>query len=288
MVYQGVILKGIGGFYYVEAADKVLECRARGLFRKQGLTPLPGDKVTVRAQGDDTNVIEEIHERKNSFLRPPVANIDLLIIVVSTDEPKPNYYVIDKMTALASFKGIEAVIAITKTDLSSPQEIKSVYSKAGYKTFCINNVDGGGASELQKLLSNKVSVFTGNTGVGKSSLLNNISPELRLETAQISEKLGRGRHTTRQVEFFSVAGGYVADTPGFAAIDIRDSDLDCNNLQFQFAEFEPYLSNCRFTGCAHLKDKGCAITPAVEKGEIGRTRYESYMLMYEELQEEMW
>lgn len=282
--YNGRILKGIGGFYYVEAADAVFECKARGIFRKAKMTPLVGDmvKITVNPLGENT--IDEILPRKNSLIRPPVANLDRLFIVVSTCLPAPNTLVIDKLTAIACHKGIQPVLIISKADLEDAQKLVDIYSSAGFPTFAVSSLDGEGTEAVKQLLKDGVNAFTGNSGVGKSTLLNAIDSRLGLATGEISDKLGRGRHTTRHCELFRLeSGGYVADTPGFSSLDLERYELiKKDELAGCFPEFEPCFGECRFTSCTHVNDKGCAIVEAVANGEIQKTRHESYIEMYKD------
>lgn len=283
---QGIILRSIGGFYYVEAADAVYECKARGSFRKKCIKPVAGDRVIITPQPNGYCAIDKVLERKNSIIRPPLANLDALMIVVSTCSPQPNTLIIDKMTAAAVSKGIEPIIVISKSDLTSPDELKSIYDKAGIKTVEFSSVDGRGSQELLSLLPGKLTALTGNSGVGKSSLLNTLFPDLELDTGDISEKLGRGRHTTRQVELYKVSGGYIADTPGFSTLDIeRYEMIEKERLPEAFPEFEEYLGLCRFTSCSHTCEKGCAVLEAVEAGKISRSRFESYKAMYNEVKD---
>ncbi|MDO4846769.1 MAG: ribosome small subunit-dependent GTPase A [Clostridiaceae bacterium] len=287
MAINGIILKGIGGFYYVEAADAVYECKARGVFRKDGMTPLAGDKVVITVNENAENTIDEIKDRKNYLLRPPVANIDNLIIVVSTVEPKPSTFVIDRLIAVAETKGIEPVIVISKSDLSSADELYSIYTLAGFKTVVISNKTCEGVDEVKTLLEGKISAFTGNSGVGKTSLLNNIDPSLSQQTSEISKKLGRGRHTTRQAELFKACGGYIIDTPGFSSFELDKTNLIMKeDLADCFREFAPYVDNCKFTSsCTHTCDKGCAVIAAVEEGKISRSRHNSYVKFYNEVKD---
>jgi ribosome biogenesis GTPase len=287
MAINGIILKGIGGFYYVEAADAVYECKARGVFRKDGMTPLAGDKVVITVNENAENTIDEIKDRKNYLLRPPVANIDNLIIVVSTVEPKPSTFVIDRLIAVAETKGIEPIIVISKSDLSSADELYSIYTLAGFKTVVISNKTCEGVDEVKTLLEGKISAFTGNSGVGKTSLLNNIDPSLSQQTSEISKKLGRGRHTTRQAELFKVCGGYIIDTPGFSSFELDKTNLIMKDeLADCFREFAPYVDNCKFTSsCTHTCDKGCAVIAAVEEGKISRSRHNSYVKFYNEVKD---
>ena len=285
---QGTIIKGIGGFYYVEAAEGVYECKARGAFRKKKITPLTGDKVIITLSGDDSyNAIDEILPRRNELRRPPVANIDQLIIVVSSCEPTPNALVVDRLTAMAVKSNIEPVIVLNKSDLKDVSDWKETYEKAGFKTIVSSGKTGLGAEEIREVLKGKTSAFTGNTGVGKSTLLNCVDPTLGLATQEISQKLGRGKHTTRECTLMSVCGGYVIDTPGFASLEFEKKDIirkeelgDC------FPEFEPFIPQCRFyPSCGHNSDKGCAVRAAVEEGIIAESRYNSYKMLFAEVKD---
>ena len=280
---DGIIIKGIGGFYYVEAAGEIYECKARGVFRKSGIKPLAGDRVAITVNDKAENVIDEIYERKTVLPRPPVANVDKLFIVSSVCEPKPVFLIIDRLTALAVNKGIEPIVVFTKSDLDDAEEYAEVYRKAGIKTFVVSCKNGEGVTAVKQELENHISAFCGNTGVGKSSLLNAIDPSLALKTGEISDKLGRGRHTTRHSELFKVSGGYVADTPGFSSFETEETELILkDDLPYAFKEFEPYIGQCKFTSCLHMKDKGCRIIQAVEEGDIPVSRHESYCSMMEQ------
>lgn len=280
---EGIILKGIGGFYYVEAAGEVYECKARGLFRKTGIKPLAGDRVEISVNDRAENTIEQIHERSGEFVRPPVANVDRLFIVASVCEPKPVLLVIDRLTAIAVNKGVEPIVLFTKSDLGSAEEYVEIYRKAGILSFAVCAETGEGVERVRRELSGHISAFCGNTGVGKSTLLNAVDPSLSLKTGEISDKLGRGRHTTRQSELFKVEGGYVADTPGFSSFDLEETELITkDDLPFAFPEFEPYIGKCKFSTCLHVKDKGCGIIEAVERGDIPKSRHESYCAMMEQ------
>ncbi|WMJ22384.1 ribosome small subunit-dependent GTPase A [Paludicola sp. MB14-C6] len=282
---HGLITKAIAGFYYVAADNKCYECKARGVFRNQNQSPMVGDYVDIEIDENNKGVVVSVDERKNSFLRPPLANLDKLFIVVSTCNPTPSFLVIDKLIAVCEYKEIEPIIIITKTDLKEADELVSIYRNAGFQVIALSNEEAIHFDEVKSYLQDSISAFIGNTGVGKSSLLNNIFPELKLETSHISKKLGRGRHTTRHVELFAIEGlnGYVADTPGFGSMEITRYDIIFKDqLQYCFREFEPYLQKCKFTGCSHTSEKGCEVLKALENGEIERTRFESYVAMYED------
>ncbi|MDD6490314.1 MAG: ribosome small subunit-dependent GTPase A [Clostridia bacterium] len=281
---NGLIIKAISGFYYVEAADTLYECKARGVFRKKGISPSVGDRVTITVMNDDKASLDDVLPRKNYLIRPPLANLDRLFIVSSVAEPSANTVIIDKITAVAVSKGIEPVVIFTKSDLADCSELLEIYKKAGIKAFCYSINDRTGSDEIISLLENRISAFTGNTGVGKSSLLNSLFPNLNIETGEISRKLGRGRHTTRHSELYKVGGGYVADTPGFSTVDIeRYEIIKRDELAYCFPEFEPYINNCKFTSCSHTCERGCAVIEAVNNGEIPVSRHNSYKFMYDEV-----
>lgn len=279
----GIIYKGIGGFYYVKTPDgSIVECKPKGLFRKQGIKPLAGDNVLL-AETAGTIFIDEILERKNSFIRPPVANVDQLFIIVSTIDPAPSYLVIDKLTAVAFDNEALPIILITKTDLASATDLLEIYRKSGIEVLEIDGLTRKGIEGLAQKMRGKLSVFTGNSGVGKSTLLNALLPEAQRETGETSKKLGRGKHTTREVELFEVAGGLIADTPGFASLDLqRTNPMPKENIQLVFPEIHAQINKCRFTGCAHLTEQGCAVRESVRTGGIAQSRYESYVALYEE------
>lgn len=274
----GIIIKAVGGLYFVKTPEGIFECKARGIFRNKGISPSAGDEVVL----EDNIVISEILPRKNFIIRPPLANLDIMVFVVSTCEPSPNFEIIDKFIAVCEYKNIEPVIAITKIDLSEGDYIRSIYEKVGIKVLTVDYSKENSCDELKSLLSGKLSAFTGNSGAGKSTLLNHIDNSLSLDTGEISKKLGRGRHTTRQVELFSLeGGGFVADTPGFSTFDTNRYDIiKCDELSSCFIEFENFSDKCRFKDCAHIGEKGCAVKEAVENGDISETRYQSYVSMY--------
>lgn len=285
---EGRLIKGIGGFYYVEAADAIYECKARGVFRKKKITPLVGDIVAITINDNAENTIDEIKDRKNSLVRPPLSNLDQLFIVASVVDPVINTTVIDRIIAIAEFKKIEPIVVLTKIDLSDNyKKYYDIYTQAGFKVILCNNSTGEGSDEVKAMLTDKVSAFTGNTGVGKSSLLNSIDFSLNIETGVTSKKLGRGKHTTRHCELFKVNGGYVADTPGFSSVDFeRCEKILKDDLPYCFREFEPYLTDCKFqTNCSHINDKGCAVLNAVNNGDISAERHQSYIDLYNEVKD---
>ncbi len=284
-VFEGIITKAVGGIYYVDALDgseENVKCAARGIFRNRGISPSAGDHVTVEREENAEPLISEIRERKNYLVRPPLANLDIIVFVNSTAEPAVNTFILDKLIAIADSKDIQPIVVFTKIDLKSAGEYPEIYRKIGIPVCSVDNTTGSGADEVRGLISGKTAAFIGNSGVGKSSLLNVLYPELNLETAHISKKLGRGRHTTRQVELFR-KNGYIADTPGFSTVDTeRYCRLPKNELDFAFREFRPFIGKCEFSDCVHVKERGCAVREAVESGEIARERYDSYLRMFEE------
>ena len=282
----GILLKAIAGFYYIEAGGNVYECKARGVFRKNHESPTVGDRLEFELIDDNKGVVVSILPRKNLLVRPPIANLDQLFIVSSHDTPAPNPLLIDRLTAIAVNNNIEPIIVFNKSDLGDMGDFERIYLGAKFKVIVTSSKTGEGCDKILSLLEGKTSAFTGNSGVGKSSLLNRIFPSLCLETGEVSDKLGRGRHTTRHVELFAVNGGYVADTPGFSSLDIeRTMPLNKSELAFVFPDFEDYLGACKFTSCTHTVEKGCAILDAVEKGEIKQSRINSYRTIYNELKE---
>lgn len=276
---EGIIVKSIGGLYFTESSDNVYECKARGVFRNKGIAPCVGDRAVF-----EDGVITEILPRKNHLIRPPLSNLDQLIFVVSVAEPSPNMLLLDKFIAVAEYQNIEPVIVITKTDIEDCSRIVSIYEKTGISIYTIDYNSDNPAEKIRALLKDKISAFTGNSGVGKSTLLNEVCGDFNIPTGEISKKLGRGKHTTRHAELYKLPwGGYIADTPGFSTFEtnkyniIRKEDLaDC------FREFRQYEGDCRFRDCSHTTEKGCRIIEAVENGEIPQSRHESYCSMYDE------
>lgn len=283
-VTDGLILKSNGGLYYTETPSGILECKARGIFRKKNISPCAGDRVKIEEITDGTGIISEIYSRKNNIIRPPFSNLDCIVFVISTCEPEPNFTLLDKFIAIAEYKDIISMIAVTKCDLLLNDEIKAVYANSGVEIFNIDYDIHQTYYNLYDKLAGKISMFTGNTGVGKSTLLNHFDSRFKIETGEISKKLGRGRHTTRHVELYKLNnGGYIADTPGFSTFETSKYDIIFKDkLELCFREFKPYLGKCHFQGCSHTKEKGCVIISAVEKGDIPKSRHNSYIGMYEE------
>ena len=285
MSSEGLIIKATAGFYYVQCGGRVLQCRARGIFRKKGISPLVGDRVRVSAPDGSDGTVEEIWPRRNELARPPVANIDRLVIVASVASPPPVLLTVDKLTVLAVHGGIEPVAVFTKTDLRAADELTDVYRRAGIAAFAVSSATGEGVDALRRKLAGGVSVCTGNSGVGKSSLLNRILPGLSLTTGEVSRKLGRGRHTTRTVEFYPLGeDAWVADTPGFSSLEICGGPfIRKEELPDDFPEFAPFIGRCRYADCAHVREEGCAVREAAARGEIAPSRHASYCAMYEEV-----
>lgn len=281
--FEGIITKAVGGNYYVDVSDGVLCCNARGVFRKEKISPCAGDNVVVCVEESAVPLITEIKQRKNHIIRPPLANLDCALLVTSAVDPAPNTLVTDKLISIFESKHIEPVIVITKQDICDCEGFASIYRNCGFKVFYMDNSTGNGIDEIKEYIRGKLSALIGNSGVGKSSLMNHLFPGLERNTGDISKKLGRGRHTTRQVELFRLDGGYIADTPGFSTVEVsRYGFIPKNELQYSFREFAEYLGKCRFRDCVHLKESGCAVTEALCEGKIEQSRYDSYARMCEE------
>lgn len=283
----GKIVKALSGFYYVDTGgQEPIACRARGKFRHQKITPLVGDMVQITLTAESTGMVDHIEPRRNEFSRPAVANIDQLVIIASGAIPVTDPYLIDRMTTIAQLKGCQSIICFNKCDLARADEMADIYHSVGFPTLQVSAETGEGIENLRRLISGKSSAFTGNSGVGKSSILNALYPDFSLQVGQVSEKLGRGRHTTRHVELFSRDGTYVADTPGFSSFDVERMELiKKEQLEAGFPEFQPYLGACRFVGCSHTKEKGCAVRAAVKSGDIPASRHQSYLRLYEQSKE---
>lgn len=282
---KGRIQKALSGFYYVNTGAEVLTCRARGKFRKTGQSPLVGDWVEVRELGGGEGFVEEILPRRNAFARPAVANIDQLVIIASGATPRTDPFLIDRVTAIAALKDCGVVIVLNKCDLDPAEELYQIYTGAGLPTLRVSAETGEGLDILKGAITGKLSAFTGNSGVGKSSILNALEPQFHLQVGEVSDALGRGRHTTRHVELYHLScGAEVVDSPGFSSFDTDELNLELKeHLPETFREFAPYLGQCRFVGCSHTKEAGCAVLEALRRGEIQKSRHASYVRLYEEL-----
>lgn len=287
MKQDGKIIKGVGGKYTVLCDGQTVTARARGVFRHEQISPEVGDNVTVRMEQEGDAYIEDIHERKNLLIRPPMANLDYMFITASAAKPAPILATLDKLSAICVHSDIVPVFVITKCDLDFEmgQKLAKLYRHSGFTVFTLSAEDGEGIEALraflQENLPNKTAAFAGASGIGKSTLLNALFPELGLATGGISERIARGKHTTRHVELFSAFGGMVADTPGFSMLDFMRFDfMTAEDLPYAFPEIEPYLGRCRYTKCTHLCEEGCAIVEAVQNGEIEPSRHESYVELY--------
>ena len=281
----GRIQKALSGFYYVDTGETVLQCRARGKFRKEGISPLVGDRVEVRELGGGEGVVEKILPRRNAFSRPPVANIDQLVVIASAAIPRTDPFLIDRVASIAALKDCAVAVVLNKCDLDPADALYDIYRASGFPTLRVSAETGAGMEELKSLITGKLSAFTGNSGVGKSSILNALDSNFRLQVGEVSMALGRGRHTTRHVELHRLScGAEVVDTPGFSSFDAEELDLELKRrLPETFLEFTPYLGECRFVGCSHTREKGCAVLAALSRGDIQKSRHASYLRLYEEL-----
>ncbi len=287
MIKKGILIKAISGFYYVSCDGNVYECKARGNFRKAGVSPVVGDMVEFSLIDNTHGIVEEIATRKNLFNRPLVANIDKLFIVSAYSTPAPDTLMIDRLTALAIYNNIEPIIVFNKSDMGSFDELYNVYRASGFKTFVVSAKDNIGVDLLKSEMQNCVCAFSGNSGVGKSSILNALFPSLQLKTGEVSDKLGRGRHTTRHTELFFVGeGAYVVDTPGFSTVETQEDLYEFKlALPECFPDFNEYLGCCKFTSCSHTTEKGCAVINAVANGKIQKSRHNSYVALSAELKD---
>ena len=282
----GRIVKALSGFYYVEAGGVVVECRARGIFRKEGQSPLVGDQVEISRTGK-RGMIEAIAPRRNCFVRPAVSNVDLLVLLAAACNPVTDPFLLDRVLAIAMAQGVDCLICVNKCDLDPGDGLARIYDHAGIDLIRTSALTGEGVEALRERVLGKTAVFTGNSGVGKSSLLNALAPGFAVPTAAVSEKLGRGRHTTRHVELYRCGEDtYIGDTPGFSSFDVDQMDVILKeDLQYAFSDFAPYLGQCQFHDCAHLREPGCAVTAALARGELEPTRYRSYERLYEKAKE---
>lgn len=280
----GRIVRSISGFYDVQTERGLIRCRARGILRKEGSTPLTGDLAEITVD-QGKGMVEKLLPRKNSFIRPAVANVDALVVFAANVNPVTEPYLIDRVAAIAGDQNVPVYLCVNKCDLDPAADLVRIYEHAGFPVIRTSAETGEGVEELRQLLTGKLTAFTGNSGVGKSSILNRLDPTLGLATGEVSEKLGRGRHTTRHVELYALGENtYVADTPGFSAFDTDQMDVILKeNLQYAFPDFGKYLGKCRFDDCTHRKEPDCAVRAACENGEIEKTRYESYLRLYEKV-----
>lgn len=280
---DGVISKALSGFYYVSSDDGLLECKARGRFRLDGTSPLVGDRVQCSLDQHGKGRIDKVEPRRNWFIRPAVANIDAMVFVAANTNPVTDPFLVDRVSVIAADADCQLILCVNKTDIDPGDELYNTYTAAGFPVVRTSAETGQGMEELRAAIDGKICAFTGNSGVGKSSILNKLLPGAGIPTGEVSEKLGRGKHTTRHVELYSLGGGtYVADTPGFASFDVEMMNpIPKEQLQYDFIDFEPYLGRCRFNDCAHLKEPGCAVTQALDQGLLMPSRYRSYERLYE-------
>ena len=279
---EGRILRSLSGFYDVQTPGGLITCRARGILRKAGNSPLTGDLVEISVE-KGKGMVERILPRKNHFIRPAVANVDALVVFAANVNPVTEPFLIDRVAAIAGDQEVPVYLCVNKCDLDPAADLVRIYEHAGFPVICTSAETGEGVEALRALLEGKLTAFTGNSGVGKSSILNRLAPELKLETGEVSEKLGRGRHTTRHVELYRLGEDtYVADTPGFSSFDTDQMELILKeNLQYAFPDFGSFIGKCRFDDCSHRKEPDCAVRAAVEAGGIEKSRYESYLKLYE-------
>ena len=282
---RGRIEKALSGFYYVNTGAEVLQCRARGKFRREGLSPLVGDWAQVRELGGGEGFVEAVEPRRNLFLRPAAANIDQLVIIASAAIPVTEPYLIDRIAAIASLKGCQVLLCLNKCDLDPAEELYDIYRHSAIQVLRLSAATGEGMDALCTAIAGKLNAFTGNSGVGKSSILNTLLPELTLPVGEVSKALGRGRHTTRHVELFRLScGAEIMDSPGFSSFETEELNLELKHrLPETFREFAPYLGECQFLDCSHTKEKGCAVREALEAGKLQPSRYQSYLRLFEEL-----
>lgn len=283
MSINGIIMKALSGFYYVLTDEGSFECRARGKMRLDKILPLTGDNVLITPTGNGKGVLEEVLPRKNSFIRPAVANIDQMVIIASETIPVTDPFLIDRIIAVAEIKNSEPLVVINKCDIKDESRLYDIYCAAGFKTLKVSAATGIGLGDLAEELKEKRNVFTGNSGVGKSSILNALE-DFQIETGEVSRKLGRGRHTTRHVELYRLKNSaIIADTPGFASFDYDEELGNKADLQYTFRDFKPFIDDCRFRDCSHTKEQGCAVIEAIGKGNVQISRHESYIKLYDQL-----
>lgn len=286
---SGIILKGIGGFYYVKTNEGIFECKARGIFRKEGLSPLPGDTVAISVvdEKEKTGWIEEIAIRKSQLVRPAVANVSQIIVVIAASSPEPDLQLLDKLLITGEKLNLGIKLCINKIDLDKNSEYRKIelaYQKAGYQVLLTSSKTETGFEDLKHVLPGNITVFAGQSGVGKSTIINSIMNTWIMPTGELSMKLERGKHTTRHAELIELTfGGFIADTPGFSSFELNE--IEPNELELYYPEFRERYGKCRFTGCSHISEPGCCIKEAVEEGLIDRGRYNRYILLYDSLKQ---
>ena len=285
-INSGTIIRALSGFYDVDTGSGIIRCRARGKLRKLGITPLVGDQAIFQSSGD-SGYLQEILPRRNSFIRPAVANVDVLVMMGCQVNPVTEPFLIDRVAAIAAAQGVETLLLLTKCDLDPADELYAIYQQAGIPVLRTSAETGLGVEEVRQRLKGKLAAFTGNSGVGKSTMLNALFPEANMATGEVSDKLGRGRHTTRHVELFTLPDGTrIMDTPGFSSFDTDRMELGtADSLARAFPEFRPYLGHCRFDDCSHVREQGCAVLEALHAGKIGESRHSSYVHLYEKVKE---
>ncbi|MGO4896451.1 ribosome small subunit-dependent GTPase A [Clostridium perfringens] len=280
---EGIIIKGIGGFYYIKTDEGIIECKARGKFRYNSLKPMVGDRVTIKVE-NGKGVIEDIHERSSELIRPTVANVTQAFVVFAIKNPDINLDLLNRFLTLCEYNDIHAVVCLNKEDLCTEEEkenLKELINDIGYEVLFINAKEGKGFDALKERLEHNITVLCGPSGAGKSTLLNSFIDREHMETGSVSEKIGRGKHTTRHSELIDLDNGYLVDTPGFTTLDVTFIDRD--SLKYCFPEFNDYNNLCKFNGCNHYKEPKCAVKEAVEEGKINKLRYDFYIKTLEEI-----
>lgn len=280
---EGKIIKGIGGFYYIKTSEGIIECKARGKFRHKDMKPMVGDNVTIKVE-KGKGVIEEIHERTSELIRPTVSNVTLAFVVFAIKSPDLNFDLLNRFLILCESNNIEAIVCLNKVDLVSEkerEEVKKKITDIGYEVLFINAKEGLGIEELRKRMECNVTVLCGPSGAGKSTLINQLADKEHMETGMVSDKIGRGKHTTRHSELIEIDNGYIVDTPGFSTLDV--TFIEKEKLKYYFPDFDQYNDTCKFRGCVHYKEPGCSLKEAVEEGKINKHRYEFYIRTLEEI-----
>lgn len=283
---EGLIIKSVAGFYYVKTSDKIYQCKARGIFRKDGIVPLVGDKVIIKELNESEAVIDKIYPRKNEFIRPAIVNVDCIVMVIAVKKPEPNLTIIDKFLVMAEYNHSDIVVCFNKADLAEAKDLERLLEIYGdiYTTVCVSGVTGQGVPQLKKLIKGRTCALAGPSGVGKSTLLNRMEGRALAEVGEISDKSQRGKHTTRHVELFELEnGGMLFDTPGFTSFNVLKAEE--GELAYLYPEMIPYIGNCRYDNCRHLSEPDCDIRKAVAEGKIHKSRYESYIKQMKEIQE---